>query len=199
MVFCSLLGIGGRAAGPTYEGLYSGEWRHPQCSQTAAAGHTAIHDEPGRRNRTVRERGHITGMLGVYLTAAELTKLGFIVSPTSRSAFGADLLVTDQRCRKAWSVQVKTNRKAAAFWLVNAHAGDSYSDSHVYVFVNLRGDSRPDYFVVPSTKVAAIYQKKPRNSSVWYSVHQRDMPDFAEAWGKVFGDASTEAELTAEA
>ena len=122
----------------------------------------------------VRARGHLTGMLGVYLTAAELTKFGFIVSPTSRSAFGADLLVTDQRCRKAWSVQVKTNRKAAAFWLVNAHAGDSYSDSHVYVFVNLRGDSRPDYFVVPSTVVAKIYRIKRRETgSVWYRCAKR--------------------------
>jgi hypothetical protein len=142
----------------------------------------------------------MTGMLGVYLTAAELTKLGFIVSPTSRSAFGADLLVTDQRCRKAWSVQVKTNRKAAAFWLVSAHTGDSCSDSHVYVFVTLRGDSRRDYFVVPSTKVAGIYRiKRRKTGSVWYSVYQRDMPDYAEAWGKAFGDASTEAEVTAEA
>ena len=83
----------------------------------------------------------ITGMLGVYLTAAELSWLNFIASPTSRSAFGADLLVTDQKCKKAWSVQVKTNRKAASFWLVNAHTRDSASDSHVYVFVNLKGDS----------------------------------------------------------
>jgi hypothetical protein len=140
----------------------------------------------------VRAKGHITGMLGVYLTAAELTKLGFIVSPTSRSAFGADLLVTDQRCRKAWSVQVKTNRKAHAFWLINAHTGNSYSDSHVYVFVNLRGDSRPDYFVVPSTVVAHIYQIKHRKTgSVWYSVYQRDMQDYVEAWGKVFGEATS--------
>jgi hypothetical protein len=35
--FRSLLGIGGRSVGPTYEGLYSGEWQHPRCSQTAAA------------------------------------------------------------------------------------------------------------------------------------------------------------------
>ena len=90
----------------------------------------------------MRAKAHMTGMLGVYLTAAELSRLGFIVSPTSRSAFGADLLVTDQRCRKAWSVQVKTNRRAASFWLVNAHTGASYSESHVYVFVNLKGESR---------------------------------------------------------
>ena len=47
-----------------------------------------------------------TGMQGVYLVAAELTYRGFIVSATSRSAFGADLLVTDDLCKKAWSIQV---------------------------------------------------------------------------------------------
>jgi transposase-like protein len=30
--FRSLLGIGGRAAAPTYDGLYSGAWQHPKCS-----------------------------------------------------------------------------------------------------------------------------------------------------------------------
>lgn len=30
--FRSLLGIGGRTAGPTYDGLYSGEWEHPRCT-----------------------------------------------------------------------------------------------------------------------------------------------------------------------
>ena len=52
---------------------------------------------------------HITGMTGVYCAAAELSRQGYIVSPTSRSARGADLLVTDQSCLNAWSVQVKTN------------------------------------------------------------------------------------------
>ncbi len=47
-----------------------------------------------------------TGMRGVFLVAAELTARGLMASPTSRSAFGADLLVTDQGCLKAFSVQV---------------------------------------------------------------------------------------------
>ncbi len=36
----------------------------------------------------------LTGMRGVYLVAAELSRLGFIASPTSRSAIGADILAT---------------------------------------------------------------------------------------------------------
>jgi hypothetical protein len=35
--FRSLLGIGGRAAAPTYEGLYSGSWQHPHCSRALTA------------------------------------------------------------------------------------------------------------------------------------------------------------------
>jgi hypothetical protein len=57
----------------------------------------------------------MTGMLGVYLVAAELSYRGFIVSPTSRSAIGADLLVTDQECKRTWLVQVKSNKKAVGW------------------------------------------------------------------------------------
>jgi hypothetical protein len=33
--FRSLLGISGRSVAPTYDGLYSGSWQHPRCSQQA--------------------------------------------------------------------------------------------------------------------------------------------------------------------
>jgi hypothetical protein len=97
---------------------------------------------------------HLIGMQGVYLTAAELSRRGFIVSPTSRGAFGADLLVTDQRCRKAWSVQVKTTERPASWCLISTHAKETASDTHIYVFVSLKDDC-PDFMVVPSRVVAA--------------------------------------------
>jgi hypothetical protein len=59
------------------------------------------------------------GLLGVYLAAAELTHRGLIVSPTSRSTRGVDLLATDQSYTHAWSVQVKTSGKRATWWLLN--------------------------------------------------------------------------------
>ncbi len=119
--------------------------------------------------RTSNHKNQITGMLGVYLTAAELTNRGFIVSPTSRSAAGADLLVTDQRCQRAFSVQVKTQRQAANFWLVGKKAREIKSPSHVYVFINLRGDDRPDYLVVPSEVVAEkMYESKAKTGNLFY-------------------------------
>ena len=64
-----------------------------------------------------------SGMRGVYLAAAELVGQGFIVSVTSRGA-GADLLLTDEACARAWSVQVKatikpTVRSHGNYWILN--------------------------------------------------------------------------------
>ena len=137
-----------------------------------------------------RADGQATGMLGVYLVAAELSRRGFIVSPTSRSARGADLLVTDQSCNKAWSVQVKTNRAAPKFWLLGAHAAHIKSKSHVYVFVNLRGSAdRPDYYVVGSSKVAGVMLTKKRKASTWYSFRHERVSECKENW-KLFGAAA---------
>lgn len=130
--------------------------------------------------------GQVTGMRGVYLVAAELSKLGFIVSPTSRSAAGADLLVTDQKCQQAWSVQVKTNKRPANFWLLGPHACHIKSDSHVYVFVNL-GD-RAEYLVVPSEHVAAkMVHEVSSTGSEWYSFMRSDRLSDGEGW-ELFGD-----------
>ena len=143
----------------------------------------------------------MTGMLGVYLVAAELTRLGFIVSPTSRSAAGADLLVTDQECRKAWSVQVKTNKKPVNFWLVGAHGARLRSDSHAYVFVNIKKEERPEYIVAASAHVAdKVVKFTSQKGSVWYSFMRADRPFHSEGW-ELFGDphANERQERDAEA
>lgn len=143
--------------------------------------------------------GQITGMRGVYLVAAELSQLGFIVSPTSRSAAGADLLVTDQECQKAWSVQVKTNKKPAAFWLLNPHASRIKSDSHVYVFVNLKGNDRPEYLAVPSTHVASKVVKTTYSTgSEWYQFNRSDRLSDSEGW-ELFGDPRASADAVTDA
>ncbi len=87
----------------------------------------------------------MTGMLGTYLAAAELTHHELIVSITSRNARGADLLVADQSYKRTWSVQVKTNGKPTPSWLLSKDYKKLKSSTHVYLFINLRGAERPDY------------------------------------------------------
>lgn len=138
-------------------------------------------------------KGQLTGMRGVYLVAAELSRLGFIASPTSRSARGADVLATDQGCERAFSVQVKTNAGNAGFWLTGEKV--PVSPSHVYVFVNLesKGDGGPVFFIVPSATVRERTRYAPaKTGSQWWAVYRREVAEFEGKWD-VFGDPRAEA------
>ena len=145
-------------------------------------------------------KGQMTGMIGVYLVAAELSKQGFIVSPTSRSAAGADLLVTDQACKKAWSVQVKTNSGRANFWLVGASAKKIRSESHMYVFVNDARGNKPEFLVAQSAHVAekTIHEKSKKSStgSEFWSFMLRDRQTENEGW-QLFGNPHPDLDVQA--
>lgn len=129
------------------------------------------------REEDVAAKQQMSGMRGVYLAAAELTRRGFIVSPTTRSAAGADLLITDDTCRKAYSIQVKTITGGSKYWLLNAHAKTTASDSHLYVFVDIcdaRGSA--EFFIVPSKKVAKHhYVNRQPGGNVWYVISREDV------------------------
>ena len=142
--------------------------------------------------------GHLTGMRGVYLVAAELSRLGFIASPTSRSAIGADILVTDQKCQRTYSVQVKTNAKTFNFWLVGAKARELKAETHIYVLVNLKkhkdGESI-EYYVVPSSVVAekmVSSVSKSETKSEWHQLNMSEAAPYRDKWS-IFG-ASCESE-----
>ncbi len=130
-------------------------------------------------------KGQFTGMRGVYLVAAELSKLGFIASPTSRSAIGADILVTDKECKKTYSVQVKTNATTFNFWLLNKDSKNLNSATFIYVFVNLR-DSKNliEFFIVPSNVVSRKIKTEENGKSVWYSFSYKDAKKYKDNWRK---------------
>jgi hypothetical protein len=131
----------------------------------------------------------LTGMRGVYLVAAELSRLGFIASPTSRSAIAADILATDQACKNAFSVQVKTNTRTFGFWLLTSKAKEQVSKTHIYVLVNLRRNrlgETTEYFVVPSKVVSdkMIYSRN--KNSDWWAINQKDVEEYRDKWS-IFG------------
>ena len=143
--------------------------------------------------------GHLTGMRGVYLVAAELSRLGFIASPTSRSAIGADILVTDQKCQRTYSVQVKTNAKTFGFWLVGVKARDIQAETHIYVLVNLRparDGERIEYYVVPShvvaSKMVSAVSKSPAQSQ-WHQLNMSDAAPYRDKWSVFGGEGGNEA------
>ena len=132
-------------------------------------------------------KSQMTGMLGVYLVAVELTKRGFIVSPTSRSAAGADLLVTDQDCCKAFSVQVKSDRTKSDFWLVGKKAKTAVSPTHIYVFVKIKNSVKHgesvDFYIVSSKSVEQLAYHEGK----FPNIRVKNINKFKDRW-KVFGD-----------
>jgi hypothetical protein len=76
---------------------------------------------------------------------------------------GADLLITDDRCRNTWTIQVKvtdaTHRRRRG-WLIGHSAKLTACPTHAYVFVMLKDDGCPDFYVVPKAFVAT-HQKVP--------------------------------------
>jgi len=126
-------------------------------------------------------------MRGVFLVASELSRLGFIASPTSRSAIGADILVTDQSCQRSFSGQVKTNARTFRFWLLSKKVKEQVSRSHIYALVNIRSlkdGEKIEYFIVPSKIVADRMKHKP--GSKFWSIYRSKVEKFQNKWS-VFG------------
>jgi hypothetical protein len=125
----------------------------------------------------------VTGMRGVYLVAAELSKHGFIASPTSRGARAADILATDAECKRAFSVQVKTKSTQASYWLLHRDDKRFFSDSHIYVFVNIKGDGVPaEFFIIPSKVVAKKAYAEPFGENIWYSFTVKAAKPYQDRW-----------------
>ena len=127
----------------------------------------------------------VTGMRGVYLVAAELSRLGYIVSPTSRGAQGADLLVTDSTCQRVYTVQVKTDTRNP-FWLIGKRVKSTVSKSHIFVLVRIRalkdGES-VEYYVVPSRKVSELGYLKGN----FPNIKRKDIERYKNKW-KIFSN-----------
>jgi Holliday junction resolvase len=101
----------------------------------------------------------ISGMRGVFLVAAELAERGFVVSPTSRSARGVDLLASNFEGTRAYAVEVKSTSKQS-FWIVGKEAGLRKSPSQIWVFVKFgKTGERARFFVVPSTHLRRYFNK----------------------------------------
>lgn len=130
-------------------------------------------------------KAQFTGMTGTFLVAAQLSARNLVASTTSRSAAGADILVTDEHCSAAFSVQVKTNSKSAGFWILGKKKPSVKVESYIYAFVNLRknenGDITGDYYLVPSCVVTKIARYGGEN---WqnYSVYREDIEEYQNNW-----------------
>jgi hypothetical protein len=109
--------------------------------------------------------GALCGVAGEYFVAAELSRRGYLASITLRNSRGVDIIATNRDATKSVAIQVKTNQRGAAEWILNEKVETSVGDhslpeSLFFVFVNLppNGDP-PGYHVVARRDVARLVKE----------------------------------------
>jgi hypothetical protein len=107
-------------------------------------------------------------MTGVYYAAAELSSKGYLVTVTSRSAPAVDMLVSTPDLKRTYEIQVKTNKANTNFWLLSKEAKKRISPNLVYIFVNLKREGKPDFYLATSRTVSANMAINRRRNSVFY-------------------------------
>ncbi len=99
----------------------------------------------------------LCGIAGEYFVAAELSCRGFVASITLRNTRGIDVLAANTDASRSVGIQVKTNQRPQAEWILNQKVESYYSDTLFYILVNLKTPGqRPDFYIVPSKEVAAF-------------------------------------------
>ena len=119
----------------------------------------------------VNRKRFVTGMTGVYFVAAELSSRGYVVTTTARNAPGVDIMASRPNLKKAYNIQVKANKPygTQSFWLLGKDARKLVSPNFFYVFVNLKENEKPDFYVVRSAVVARNIDVSHTKRGHWYS------------------------------
>ena len=109
-------------------------------------------------------------MTGVYYAAAELSSQGCLVTVTARNAPTVDMMVSTPNLKKTTNVQVKSNKAGGnqSFWLLSKEARRSLPNL-TYIFVNLKKNERPDFYIVDSGTVAKKMSIERTKSGIWYA------------------------------
>lgn len=106
------------------------------------------------------------GISGEYFVMAELTRMGYVASLTSKNTIAIDLIVSDKKGQRFASVQVKAcNNPLQKTWKLGKAVESNVSGNLYYVFVNLNKGAEPSYYIVPSKYVA---HRIKQDYDTWY-------------------------------
>jgi len=116
------------------------------------------------------------GLMGAYLTAAELVSQGFVTTITSRNTQDVDILAYLPETKRTFGIQVKTNSESSSWSKGASIKGieELKSPNTFYVFVDLKKGERPDFYVVNSLNVYKR-RKTARGGWIWFEAENSDL------------------------
>ena len=107
----------------------------------------------------------LCGVAGEYFVAAELSRRGCIASITLRNTRGVDILASNADATRSVGIQVKTNQRGVAEWILNEKVeegpSDELAENLFFVFVTLPPDGAPaSYHIISRRQLAAIVKER---------------------------------------
>jgi len=136
-----------------------------------------------------RLSGIQAGIAGEYFVAGELSRRGYVASPTLRNTRGIDILASNQEATKSVGIQVKTCQGAAPRWVMTKTAEADGAENLFYVFVRLPPGAPPRYHIVPRHVVTAFVREDNRR---WLATPGQNGQAHRENDVRVFSDPGEE-------
>jgi len=120
----------------------------------------------------IRFQNNITGATGEYYVAAELSRRGAIATITLKNTPNADVLAASAEGKVSVIVQVKTRRtdRGTRDWPLSSAPLKREGRKFFYIFVTLKGEDPPDYYIVPRSVVAKHVEP---NHQAWRSANKK--------------------------
>ena len=124
-------------------------------------------------------KSQFSGAAGVYYVAAELCLRNYAALVTTRNTKAVDILALNNDTYHTVGIQVKTNSTPNNFWLVG-NSDRVKTDQIIYVFVDLKKDKLPSYYIVPAEEVKNRITTDKEGK--WKSVSRRSIENYRDRW-----------------
>lgn len=95
----------------------------------------------------------LIGSAGEYFVAGELSRHGIVAALTMAGTDAFDILAVSKK-GKHFAIQVKTTQYDKASWLLGKKDEQVNGENSFYVFVRLKGEQLPDYYIVSADIVS---------------------------------------------
>lgn len=114
-----------------------------------------------------KHRGNqiFTGISAEHYVAAEISRAGGIATLTAKNTPSYDLIASNKDGSKTVIIQVKAGRGDTGAFIVGSGMMPRYTDNAFHIFVLLKNDARPEYWIMPSNVVAEIAETGHRSSN----------------------------------
>lgn len=135
-------------------------------------------------NTTPAKKKQTTGNIGLFYVCFRLSRMGWNVLPTSRNAWGPDVLIYSQDAKQRHCIQVKSLSKRAPAGLGTSL--EKLVEDFVVVCIDVaKPDVNPVCFVLNAEEAKNLAYRDKCGGQHWLQPTAYDSDEFRERWDRI--------------